>query len=931
MIRQATRTKLALWLTLLSGLAATALALAATAQAAFDEFDIGSATATRSTAQAGAHPDFTTVINIKTDPASAPDEDGDLAPYAITRDLSISLPAGMTANPKSVASCSALQFSTILFGGECPRDSQVGVTVLHLYGLPLALVEPVYNLERSGGDVVARLGFYGYNTPVFINAVVRSEDDYGVTANGEGFYSGYPLVSAETTFWGIPADSSHDTERMTAREVGESGGLVTSSPPRPSGLARLGYMINPTNCAPGQTVDFAVDSYQEPGVFKTASAPLEPTTGCETLAFTPGAQLRPTSSEADSPSGMDVDLSIDQATISQPQTVAPAHLKKVIVRLPQGMSLNPAAAGGLSGCTSQQIGLISDDPIRFNTAPPSCPDGANVGTAEIVTPLLEGPIHGSLFVAAQNDNPFHSLLAGYLYARGEGVTVKLAGRFDLDPQTGQITATFDENPQQPFSNLSLHFKGGERGVLVTPPECGRYKIETELSPWSAIEPDNPAPSEIVHRNSFFDVTSGPGGGPCPNPPGFSPSFEAGTANPAAAAYSPLLMRASRPDGSQVIDGIDLQLPPGLIGKLAGLVYCPDANLAAADQKSGTTEIANPSCPANSRIGSIDAGAGAGESPLHVQGEAYLAGPYKGAPLSLAVITPAVAGPFDLGTVAVRAALYVDPVTAQIHAVSDRLPTILEGVPLHLRTIAVNADRPNFTKNPTSCDPMALAGTLTSLFGSVPISDRFQVAGCGELPFKPKLTLRLKGKARRGAYQQLTAVLKAKPGEANIRKVSVALPRAEFLAQEHINTICTRVQFAANACPAGSIYGHARAFTPLLDQPLEGPVYLRANPSHELPDLVAALRGQIDIELAGQIDSINEGIRTTFTAVPDAPVSKFVLKMGGGKKSLLVNSRNICRSPSRVTIKMTGQSGLPHNARPILHAAACKGSKKKGQK
>ncbi|HEX3609887.1 MAG TPA: hypothetical protein VHU14_09525, partial [Solirubrobacterales bacterium] len=297
---------------------------------------------------------------------------------------------------------------------------------------------------------------------------------------------------------------------------------------------------------------------------------------------------------------------------------------------------------------------------------------------------------------------------------------------------------------------------------------------------------------------------------------------------------------------------------------------------------------------------------------------YLSGPYKGAPYSLVVKTPAQAGPFDLGTVVVRAGIFVDPSTAQVTAKSDPLPQILEGVPISYRTIHVDIDRPDFALNPTSCDPMSIDGAVTSDRGAVAnASDRFQVGGCAGLGFKPSLATHLSGGTHRGTHPRLQAVLRARPGEANIGRAAVTLPHSEFLDQSHIRTVCTRVQFVASECPEASIYGRAKAITPLLDQPLEGPVYLRSS-NHELPDLVVALSGQVKFNLVGRIDAVpSGGIRTTFESVPDAPVSKFVLTMQGGKKGLLVNSTNICARHDRLVARFDGQNGKVHDIEPLL--------------
>jgi hypothetical protein len=439
-----------------------------------------------------------------------------------------------------------------------------------------------------------------------------------------------------------------------------------------------------------------------------------------------------------------------------------------------------------------------------------------------------------------------------------------------------------------------------------------------LTPWSGTAPVTPSDS--------FAIEGGPGGGPCAAYPN-SPAFVANTLSPIAAKYTPLVVNLRREDGSQQFSAVTLSPPPGLLGKLAGIPYCSEAAIAAAAAKTGKGEQLSPSCPSASRLGTVVAGAGAGPTPYFASGSAYLAGPYKGAPLSMVIVTPAVAGPFDLGAVVVRTALQVDLETTRITAVSDPLPQILQGIPLDIRTIQVRLDRPDFTLNPTSCDPMSFDGQLKSVLGQIaPLQSRFQAAECSNLGFDPKLSIALSGKTKRTGNPALTATLTYPQGAyANIASASVALPHSEFLDQAHIKTICTRVQFAADACPKGAIYGKAKATSPLLDAPLEGPVYLRSS-SNPLPDLVVDLRGQIHAALVGRIDSINGGIRTTFTSVPDAPVSKFILQMRGGDKGLLENSRNLCKGTNRATAIFTGQNGKVKAMRPALKASCGRGKK-----
>jgi hypothetical protein len=492
-----------------------------------------------------------------------------------------------------------------------------------------------------------------------------------------------------------------------------------------------------------------------------------------------------------------------------------------------------------------------------------------------------------------------------------------------------VTTVFRDNPQLPFNHYKLHFFGGAHGVLITPPTCGTHTTRSTLTGWA--NPDQP-----VARQDSFQITQGANGAPCPAGEGarpFAPGFEAVSRNPQAGTLAPFALKISREDGEQELSRIDTTLPPGLVAKLAGIPYCPEAALASVPQTpgSGAGELARTSCPSASQIGILSAGSGAGPDPFYLNtGRVYLAGPYEGAPLSLAVVTPALAGPLDLGNVLVRVALRVDPETAQVHAISDSLPIWVHGLPLDLRRLVLAVDRPGFILNPTSCEAMQVPATITALQGAVAnVSDRFQVGGCQNLPFKPKLSVKLKGKTKRTGHPALIAKLRAKPGEANIATTALTLPPSEFLAQSHIRTICTRVQFAADGgggagCPKGSVYGHAVARTPLLDQPLEGPVYLRSNGGErELPDLVAALDGQIHIDLVGYVDSVNGGLRTRFEGVPDAPVSSFVLKMKGGAKSLLENRTNICLKPHRATLAMAGHNGKVRSSRPRVGVVGCK--------
>jgi hypothetical protein len=511
--------------------------------------------------------------------------------------------------------------------------------------------------------------------------------------------------------------------------------------------------------------------------------------------------------------------------------------------------------------------------------------------------------------------------------------VKLPGKVEPDPKTGQLITTFGdapyEIPQVPFSHFRFHFREGGRSPLITPPRCGTYTTTTVFTPWA--NPDRP-----LSTTADFKINKGVGGAPCPSAiPPFKPGFTAGSINNSAGRYSPFYMRLTRQDGEQDLTRFDAVLPKGVIGKIAGVAKCADAAINVAKAKTGRQELAAPSCPPSSQLGRTVAGAGVGSQLTYVPGQLYLAGPLAGAPLSIVAITPAVAGPFDAGTVVVREALNVDSNTAEVivdGAKSDPIPHILKGIPLKLRDLRVYADRPDFTLNPTSCAPKATKATLFggflnvfSVADDVPValSSRYQAADCANLKFKPKVSLTLKGGTKRGDYPALRSVVDYPKGAgyANIAKAVATFPHSAFLAQEHIRTVCTRVQFAAKSCPRGSIYGHVKATTPLLEETVEGPIYLRSS-SNPLPDLVFALRGIVDVNLVARIDSVEGRIRASFDSVPDVPVSKAIITMQGGKKGLIVNSRDLCAHKAKAKVNLTAQSGKTYNTTPVVVAKGC---------
>jgi hypothetical protein len=876
--------------------------------------------------QAGGHPHSVGAhLAFNEHVRAIPSSFGDVGPRAVNdhaRVIRTDAPAGFVGNPEAMeAKCPSID-DAIAKPSSCPAESAIGgIDVRTDSGLFEEV--PIYAMQPERGQP-AQFGFGVAATGHTFSLVpeLRPEDGYAVTLISNPLAKNTALYEATVTLCGFGA-------KLIAKEsVGAITAFDGCRKSDEAGATERPFLTLPTKCGDpaSATTNIFADSWEDPGVYATESHTLSTPEGCEELEFDPELKARPTTNRADSPSGLEVDLHFPQNEANEGR--ATAHLKKAVVTLPEGLVVNPSGANGLGACTEAQLGMkggvADNERVR-------CPDSSKIGSVSVSTPILDHPLPGALYVATPHQNPFDSLIALYLVVESpeDGLVIKLAGKTEANPVTGQLKSTFDQNPQAPVEDVELKIRSGATAPLRTPTACGKYTVTSSLTPWSAPQSGPPATPK-----DSWQINRGPTGGACASSLPNTPSFEAGSASPIAAIHSPFVVKLRREDGTQQFSQVTVSPPPGVLAKLAGTSRCSDASLAQAQTKSGKQEQSSPSCPASSELGTVIAAAGAGPSPFQATGKAYLAGPYKNAPLSIAILTPAVAGPFDLGVVLVRAAAYVDPATAQVTVKSDPLPQILEGIPLDVRQANVLIDRPDFILNPTSCDPMAVKGELLSVLNqSAPLEHRFQMAECSRLAFKPKLNLQVKGKTKRGDYQGLRATLTAKPGEANIASASVTLPRSAFLAQEHIRTVCTRVQFAADQCPKGSIYGKAKAVTPLLDEPLEGPVYLRSS-SNKLPDLVVALKGPdslpVEVELAGRTDSKKGALRNTFDLVPDAPVSRFTLELFGGRKGLVVNSRNLCAGVQKASVEMTAQNGKERSFRPLVRNG-CKGKSRKGKR
>jgi hypothetical protein len=850
-------------------------------------------------------------------------------PVAELKTIRVDLPVGLSVNPGATkVRCRLAEFEA----DSCPAETMVGESLVtaSVGGVrsepapPLTQV-PVYNVVPGQGEA-ALFGLKLAGNEVFLRGDVAWSSDYH-----EGFTIAVPkavavdlaplvegaILANRLVFDGRSGDGTFLTTPSTC--LGEAA-------PGPSGHLYSTY-LRASSYAEEENPSYRFPSSAEPA-FESPIPPGTSPKACATIPYAPSLGVEPRTAATDSPSGAAVDVDVPHIKAATGQDSS--NTRDAEVSLPVGMGLNPSAASGLQTCTDAQFRQHSSSPGT------DCPGPSKIGSVTIESPPLpEGTVTGNVYVGQQLSRDPASGEEYRIFVDAEsaryGIVVRLVGHVHADPRSGQLTTTFRENPQVPFTSFELDFDGGPRAVLTSPPTC-ESKAGALMTPWSGNPPTTPT--------TPIALTSAPGGGRCAKSLGerpFAPTFTAAPVGTRAGAYKPVSIHIARNDGEQELKGADVTLAPGMTGKLAGIPYCPESALAAAAASGGAEQRARSSCPARSRVGSATVAAGSGPSPLRIEGQVFLSGPYRGAPLSLAVITPATAGPFDLGTVVVRVALFVDPETAQIRAVSDPVPHVFGGAQLSIRGVDLAIDRKDFALNPTSCGPLSSGGVLNgggsdpanaAAFSAFSVSTPFQTTECGALGFRPKLSTRLFGgrkKMKRNQHPKFRAVLVARDGDANISRAALTLPHSQFLDQGHIRTVCTRVQLAAHDCPAASIYGYAQARTPLLDDELAGPVYLVSS-SHELPDLLVDLKGQVNIRLRGVISASKARIKNVFDPLPDVPVSKFVLTMKGGKRGLLVNSRDLCAKPSFSFMNFKAQNGKQLKKKRLpLRVPACRRS------
>jgi hypothetical protein len=870
------------------------------------DYGIEAFSASTSTSVAGMHPDFTTEITLKHhyEVPNVP------IINARTENVDVSVPPGLIGNPTNYPRCTTGEFRA----EACPIASQVGVVKVGLSEkseVNEVLVEPLYNMEPPRPSMAARFAFFVLlNFPVYIDVSVRTAGDYGVEATVQGANGLEPLVKAVTTFWGDPADPVHDPQRITPFEALVCPVLGTAclapGEARSSGVdAELPFMTNPTSCGGPPELEASATTYAEPGFVSRMGASLPVTTGCGALSFQPSLTVTPTSRQAGSPTGLSAVLKLPQTNdIHLPATAA---MRDATVTLPEGMTISPGAADGLEACSAGQVGLGRE-------VEAGCPLASQIGTATFVTPDLSAPLHGAIY--ERSPEPGH-LFRIWLVTDEYGLHLKIPGEISTNPKTGQLTASFTETPPVPVEEIDLEFKGGARAPLKNPDTCGTYAASYELTPWSGGAP-------AVGKSSMT-IDEG-----C-NTGAFHPTLSAGTSNPVAGAFSPLSVSFSQESGEQNLTSLGVTMPEGLLAKLAGVELCPDAQASTGN------------CPAGSQIGTTTVATGPGPSPLWLPqpGKAptavYLAGPYKGDPYSLVVKTPAQAGPFDLGTVVVRAAIHVDPLTAQVSVNSDPLPQILEGVPVSYRTIHVDINRPGFALNPTNCSPMSITGTTASVQGATAaVSSPFQAANCTGLKFQPTVTAVTAKKASRANGASLSVKITYPKGamgtQSWFKEAKLTLPKQLPARLTTLQKACLSATFEANpeTCPAASKIGHAIVHTEVLPTPLEGSVYFVSYGNAKFPEVVMVLKGSgVTIDLHGET-LIQNGITTaTFKNTPDVPFESIEVTLPAGPFSefganLPHESFNFCGRKLAMPTLFKAQNGLEiHKNTPITITGCAK--------
>jgi hypothetical protein len=882
----------------------------------------GSVVAVSSTSQAGAHPNLTTAFFLNTvGMQKQPAGDGTPDVLSIAaghpKDIRFDLPPGLVGNTVGMPTCSMAD----VVADACPSNTMVGVVYVTTdFFYASNFTRPVYNIAPAPGEPAA-FAFNAVAFPVRLDTSVLSDGNYAVRVTAPNLTEAAGTVSSSITIWGVPADHNGPgpDSWLSVGGVRHSFGGSTGAEQK-----RVPLLTNAQQCASPLTATLSVDSWVSQGSFQSVPVSLGTPTGCDLLAFTPLIAMLPDTFQAGAPAGYSFDLQVPQS--NGPDGLATPDVRNVTVALPMGTVVSPSIADGLGVCSDDPNVDPSAVPNEFglhSLSPASCDRSSQIGTVKITTPALPVPLEGEVFLGAPACSPCSPadaqagrLVRLFLQVIGQGdngITVKVQGTASINQQTGQITATFADNPQLPFNELKLTLGGGERAALANPRTCGPATTTADLTPWSAPFTPDATPSYS------FNVTG------C-SAPRFAPSFHAGVTNLQAGAFTPFTLGFGRSDADDFLNGIRTQLPPGLLGMLSSVQRC------------GEPQASQGTCGPQSLIGHVQVLTGPGGDPFLVTGgQVFITGPYNGAPYGLSIVVPAAAGPYTLsgttgqGTVVVRAQINVDPHTAALTVTSDPLPTRLDGIPLQLKVVNVTIDRPGFMFNPTSCNPMAIGATETSDQGATAaISAPYQLTGCQALRFEPKFRVSTSGHTSKANGASLDARVSFPAGsigaEANIAYVKVELPKQLPSRLTTLQKACLAATFEANpaTCPPASVIGIVHATTPVLPVPLSGPVYFVSHGGESFPSLIAVLQGDgVRVDLTGTTFIDKHGITSsTFKTVPDVPVSSFELYLPQGRYSALGASTNLCNSRMVMPTTFLAQNGAAIHQNTRLTVTGC---------
>jgi hypothetical protein len=892
--------------------------------------------AASSSSQAGAHANTTTAFFLNTiNPNEAPAGSGDVkgvVPVGSPKDVGADLPPGLVGTAVGMPRCT---MEAVVNEAHCSRDTMVGTATLiaqtELGRTTLTL--PIFNIAPAPGEPAA-FAFNAVFFPVRLDTSVLSDGDYGVRVTGPDLTQGAGAIFSSITIWGVPADHDGPGPDFTAHTDNEKQKNWVSFGGPAEGRTRVPFLTNPSQCSTPLEATLSTDSWEAPGpgVFAEATTSMGRATGCDQLSFGASISMLPDTLQAGAPAGYSLNLDVPQST--DPDGLGTPNVKRVVTTLPLGTVISPSAADGLEACTDEQFFGPADERGQARPATPgACPRESQVGTVRIKAPALEEPLTGEVYLAAPLCDPCSPqdaqdghMIRLFVQVVGEGedgIVVKLEGTGEINQQTGQITTTFDENPQLPFSDFQLSLGGGERATLANPRTCGAATTTMDLTPWSTpYTPD-------VTPTSTFDVDENCFG------PQFAPSFTAGTTSNQAGGFSPFTLAFGRSDSDEFLNGVQVQMPPGLLGMLSKVSLC------------GEPQAALGTCGPASLIGHVNVQTGPGADPFLVTGgQVFITGPYKGAPYGLSIVVPATAGPYTLsgttgnGTVVNRSAINVDPVTSALTVTSDPLPTELDGIPLQLRLVNVTIDRPEFTFNPTNCGRLAIGGTLTSTeAASASESSSFQVTNCAGLAFKPKFTVSTSGKTSKanGASLDTKVTYPNAPqgSEANIARVKVELPKQLPSRLTTLQKACVAAQFDANpaGCPSASIIGIVKVSTPVLPVQLTGPVYFVSNGGEAFPNLIMVLQGDgVRVNLVGDTFISKAGVTsTTIKTTPDVPFSSFELYLPEGKFSALTGIGNLCTEKLAMPNEFLAQNGAAIHESTKIAVTGCPKAKKATKK